>query len=131
MHICPNMKFCIMPYRVSHVMGYFDLYTSFCCRSSSFMRISRASALAALFAASLASALGWKGGRGANKNREREIRKRRSEIAADLVQLTHIHASINVQHTCEQSSSSLTELLWELCDTLLGNRNKNSHTAED
>lgn len=35
------------------------------------MRISRASALAALFAASLASALGWKGGGGIKTHREK------------------------------------------------------------
>lgn len=67
-----------------NVSEYFDLCTSFCCLSSSFMRISLASALAALFAASLASALGVDNGR----NRNTERRKKGSETAADLFGLT-------------------------------------------
>lgn len=39
------------------------------------MRISLASALAALFAASLASALGWKGGGGGIKTQREKIKK--------------------------------------------------------
>lgn len=104
--------------------------TSFCCLSSSFMRISLASALAALFAASLASAWG------------KEVEK--ENIRQPLIQLIHKPAVIqfldrnvkfhfHAQHVYYGPSPSATVTLWSFCLNTEINHFQSSdvlHTAE-
>lgn len=102
--------------------------TSFCCLSSSFMRISLASALAALFAASLASA--W--GKEVTKENIRQLLIRLIHKLS-VPRQKHVKFNFHSQQVYHSPSSSATVTLWSFCLNTEINHFQSSdvlHTAE-